>query len=129
MKRVLRWPTAVVVTVTAFAAATWICGAFVLTMRDTGVRWGIAGSLGVAVAAIAALWGHAYATRGDHKPTPEQTSSAPAGIGATRNTISGGTFHGTVIQSRHVETVNFAEPGTPAPPATADGPSAEGKIA
>jgi hypothetical protein len=34
---------AVLVTIAAFGAATWICGAFVLPMRDAGVRWGTSG--------------------------------------------------------------------------------------
>ena len=102
MKRsTLRWTVAFLVTVASFAAATWICGALILTMRDAGLRWTIAGSLGVAVAALAALWGHSYATAGHHEPVAGTTSSRPADTGGGNN-ISGGTFHGPVVQARDI---------------------------
>jgi hypothetical protein len=128
----LRWAVAVLVTIAAFAAATWVCGAFVLPMHDGGVRWGIAGGLGVAVAALAALWGHSYATaEHEHEHPDAQTAhAAPARAGRTGNKISGGTFHGPVIQGRDIGTLNLADPATgehaQAPPAAADNPPAEG---
>lgn len=127
----LRWAVAVVVTIAAFAAATWICGAFVLP-RDGGVRWGIAGGLGVAVAALAALWGHSYATS-EHKqeqPAAETVQAAPADTGRTSNKISGGIFHGPVIQGRDIGTLDLngsatAQHAQTPPPVAADNPPAE----
>lgn len=108
----VRWVVAVLVTIATFAAATWVCGAFVLPMHDGGVRWGIAGSLGVATAAVAALWGHSYASAEDHQPAAEETHAAPAATGRISNKISGGTFHGPVVQGRDIGTVNLADLAT-----------------
>jgi len=125
-----RWAVAVLVTIAAFAVATWICGAFVLPMHDDGVRWGIAGGLGVAVAALAALWGHSYATAEDEQPAAEESTAAPAGTGRTSNKISGGTFHGPVIQGRDIGALNLTGPATAehaqTPPPAADSTPAEG---
>jgi hypothetical protein len=130
MRPVLRWSVAVLVTIAAFAAATWTCGAFVLTMRDSAVRWGIAGGAGVAVAALAALWGHSYASAESPHPTPEQAHSAPASTSSTSNKIRGGTFHRPVMQGRDFGTVNLAAPGTgeptQTPPSASDDLPAEG---
>ena len=106
----LRWAVAVLVTVAVFAAATWVCGALVLTMRDAGVKWGIAGGLGVAVAALAALWGHSYATADHEQSATDAADILPASARKTSNKISGGTFHGPVIQARDVGPLNFAGP-------------------
>jgi hypothetical protein len=126
----LRWAAAVLVTIAAFAAATWICGAFVLPMRDGVVRWGIAGALGVAVAALAALWGHSYATAEHQEPAVEEAHAAPADAGRTSNKISGGTFHGLVIQGRDIGTIDLTGPATgrPAqtPPSATDSTPVEG---
>ncbi len=106
MRTTLRWLVAVLVTITAFAVATLLCGALVLAhaLRDPTVRWGIAGGLGVAVAALAALWGHSFA-KGEQpagatlgSDSPGTTGAAASGAGNTRNKISGGTFLGPVIQ-------------------------------
>jgi 4-amino-4-deoxy-L-arabinose transferase-like glycosyltransferase len=125
-----RWAVAVLVTIAAFAVATWVCGAFALPVRDGGVRWGIAGGLGVAVAALAALWGHSYATAEDQQPAAEAVRAAPVGTGRTRNKISGGTFHGPVIQGRDTGTLNLtgsaAAEHAQIPPPAADNPPAEG---
>lgn len=112
----LRWAVAAAVTIAAFAAVTWACGAFVLPMRDGEVRWGIAGGLGVAVAALAALWGSSYATAGHVQPAAEAVHDAPAdaGTGSTSNEISGGNFHGPVFQGRDIGPFN--PPTTRRPP-------------
>jgi hypothetical protein len=114
VKPVARWSAAAAVTVAAFAAAAWVSGALILpaVIRDPGIRWGLAGSVGVAVAALGALWGSSFAA-GDNSPEADSGSSdakpAPGraaqgrgdkGRGDTRNEITGGTFHGPVIQSR-----------------------------
>jgi hypothetical protein len=115
MKPVIRWLVAGLVTIAAFASVAWICGAVVLAtfMKDPGARWGVAGALGVAVAALAALWGHSFASA-------EVTLQADSGSDSCEdvhgpdlqnpgNTISGGTFHGPVIQGRNV---SIARPAT-----------------
>jgi hypothetical protein len=126
----LRWAVAVLVTITAFAAATWVCGAFVRPMRDGGARWGIAGGLGVAVAALAALWGHSYATAGHEQPATGEAHAAPASMRGTSNKIRGGTFHGPVIQGHDIGTLNLTSPAATEqaqiPPPSADNPAAEG---
>lgn len=108
--RVMRWLVAVVVTVAAFALVTWICGVLILQsmMKDSGIRWGTAGACGVAVAALAALWGNSFASAerskdpvcvGVNRAAPP---AATTGLGKTRNSITGGTFHGPVIQGRDI---------------------------
>lgn len=116
-KLTLRWSVAVLVTIAAFAAATWVSGALALTMRDAGVRWGIAGRLGVAVAALAALWGHSYATD-EHQSDTAKAFSDPATAGTTNNKISWGIFHGPVIQSRDIGTPNLTRPAADKPAQT-----------
>jgi hypothetical protein len=110
MKPANRWLVAVLSTVAAFVAGTWICGAVVLSgvMKDSATRWGIAGAFGVAVAALAALWGHSFATSEQvTSGTPEDNREASAkdaltGSEGTHNEISGGNFHGMVIQGRDI---------------------------
>jgi hypothetical protein len=130
----LRWTVAAGVTIAAFTAATWTSGALVLPalkMHDPAIRWGIAGALGVAVAALAALWGHFYATG---EPTPRQLESQPSdalhslpppassapGRGDTHNTISGGTFQRPVIQGRDIGPVDLAQSQPASPPSQAN---------
>jgi len=64
VSRVLRWFAAVVVTLVAFAAGTWVAGAIVLPhlVANQADRWVIAAGCGVAVAALAAMWGYRCAT-------------------------------------------------------------------
>jgi hypothetical protein len=121
MKAVVRWMIAALVTIAAFAVIAWICGAVVLVpfLRDPGVRWGVAGALGVAVAALAALWGHSFATaEGASEPVSgnDGREAVPGpGSGDTDNTISGGVFHGPVIQGRDISISGLAS-GQPVSP-------------
>lgn len=64
VSKVVRWFVAVVVTLLAFAVSTWVAGAIVLPhlVADHADRWVIAAGCGVAVAALAAMWGYRYAT-------------------------------------------------------------------
>jgi hypothetical protein len=51
-------------------------------LEDPAIRWGLASALGVALAALAALWGHGFATRTreeDHPRTPSGVSVHAAG--------------------------------------------------
>lgn len=107
MRKVARWSAATLVTMAAFAVGTWLCGAVILDhlLKDPAVRWGIASGLGVAVAALAALWGHSFAEGREAEETVSGSSSkVPAGVitgrGSTLNKISGGIFHGPVTQGR-----------------------------
>jgi hypothetical protein len=64
VRRTVGWWVAGLVTVAAFGAATWVSGVFLLplVMKSDADRWVVAAGLGVAVAALAALWGHSWAT-------------------------------------------------------------------
>ena len=63
MSRTLRWGAAGLVRAVVFGVVTWVTGAFLLplVMKSAGDRWAVASGLGVAVAALAALWGHSWA--------------------------------------------------------------------
>jgi hypothetical protein len=107
----VRWLVAGLTTIAGFAVTAWICGALVLPMvlQDGGARWGVAGGLGAAVAALAALWGQSFATAGEPgegaRPggaAASTTTTTAIRPGDTRNTISGGSFHGPVIQGRDI---------------------------
>lgn len=97
-----RWGLAIVVTVAAFVVPTLVCGVWVLVpvLQDSGTRWGVASGLGVAVAALAALWGHGFATGNARKS--ELRAVAP-GVGvqalgdravAVGGGVRGGVFTG-----------------------------------
>ena len=131
MKLIIRWLVAGLVTVVAFAVATWICGTLImpLIMKNDGIRWGVATALGVAVAALAALWGHSFAAL-KQPPEPGASQDKPAtapkrrltGSGSTHNKISGGTFHGTVTQGRDIS----GPVSSNVPPPSAPGPGTRG---
>ena len=59
MRRAVRWLIAVGVTIFAFAIGLWISGAMLLPvwLKSESDRWVIAAGLGIALAALAALWG------------------------------------------------------------------------
>jgi hypothetical protein len=82
-----RWLVAGVVTVAAFGVSLWLCGAVVLpSMLKSGAdRWVVAAGLGVAVAAVAALWGAWWAGR--------EPAAAPADPGG-RSVSAGGDISG-----------------------------------
>lgn len=82
MERSGRLVVAGLVTVATFAVVTWVCGAFVLpSMLDSGAdRWVVASALGVALAGLAALWGHGFATGTEAKPSPPPTPSVSVNV-------------------------------------------------
>ena len=86
MKPIARWLAAALVTVASFAAVVWICGALILPsfMKDASIRWGVAGALGVAMAALAALWGHSFATGG--QPADTASTGSPSATPKTATT-------------------------------------------
>jgi hypothetical protein len=108
MKSIVRWWVASLVTIATFATGTWVSGALILPtfMKDSAIRWGVAGGFGVAVAALAALWGHSFASAvqpGELAPRCDHGAGAKTVTtrsGSTHNEIRGGTFHRQVIQSR-----------------------------
>ncbi|MFI9771844.1 hypothetical protein ACIHJG_34010 [Streptomyces sp. NPDC052415] len=76
MPQNIRWAAAVLVTVAAFTVSTWLCGAVVLPsmLKDPAIRWGLASALGGAMAALAASWGHGFATRARREDPPRTPS-------------------------------------------------------
>ena len=72
MGRAARWLVAVGVMVAAFGVSLWVCGALLLPLwlKSGADRWVVAAGLGVAVAALAALWGASWAGE-----QPEASSS------------------------------------------------------
>jgi hypothetical protein len=97
--RIVRWGLAGLVTVAAFAATTWICGALILPIMtpDPDIRWSIAGGAGLAVAALAALWGQGFATapqenadRDGHAEIEDKTRESPRVDNKIVGTIQGG---------------------------------------
>jgi hypothetical protein len=65
------------VAIAAFGAATWLSGAFFLplVMKSGADRWVVAAGFGVAVAALAALWGQSWVARA----TQDEPRTAAAG--------------------------------------------------
>lgn len=94
--RTARWWVAGLVTAAAFGLAAGISGAFLLpvVMRSAADRWVVAAGLGVAVAALAALWGQSWATREDggevrgHPARPGATAAGERSVAASGD-ISG----------------------------------------
>lgn len=105
MERISKWWLAGLATLAAFSATTWICGALVLAAFriDSPTRWGIAGGAGVAVAALAALWGASFASRSEDK-TGEQEPTRPTATAVecdgVHNVIKGDVVGGSVLQGR-----------------------------
>ncbi len=89
MRQTVRWCVAGLVVVAAFGAATWGSGVFVLprAMKSEGDRWVVAAGLGVAVAALVALWGQSWATR-ESAAEPDTTAAGKRSITAAAD-ISG----------------------------------------
>ncbi len=116
MKQIIKWFVAVLVTVAAFSAATWASGVVLSLVHalDPDVRWGISGSVGVAVAALAALWGYGFASG-------EREAAAADHPQDVLNQISGDIKGGQVIQARDIAgPVSFGSPGPRPPPDTDD---------
>jgi len=97
--RTVKWWLAGLVTVTVFGLAAWVSGAFLLpaVMRSAADRWVVAAGFGVAVAALAALWGQSWATR-EGGGAASGTGRRPGRPGATatgeRSIAAGGDIGG-----------------------------------
>ena len=76
----VRWLVAIIVTMAAFAVSLWVCGALLLplVLKSEADRWVVAAGLGVAVAALAALWGSSWAGRQAEVSSAERTGSISA---------------------------------------------------
>jgi tetratricopeptide (TPR) repeat protein len=98
--RSARWGLAVGATVAAFALPTWLCGVWILAsaIPDDGQRWGVASGLGVALAALAALWGYGFATNDrpefEEHAVPQRLDVQASG---TRAVAVGGDVRGDVV--------------------------------
>jgi uncharacterized PurR-regulated membrane protein YhhQ (DUF165 family) len=81
MKSMSRWMLAICVTVGAFIISVFVCGAILLPIwiKSEADRWVIAAGLGVAVAALAALWGASFA-QSDHSDASVSERHSPKGI-------------------------------------------------
>jgi hypothetical protein len=82
MGRTRGWLTAGLMVAAAFGLATWISGAFLLplVLKSGADRWAVASALGVAVAALAAMWGQQWAMRDS---SSESAASATEGRSIT----------------------------------------------
>jgi len=100
--KAIRWVVAFLAVIAAFAVVTWLAGALILrdALTDPGVRWGVATAAGLAVATLAGLWAYGFAVGADKGEEGTATGAAKTGSGRVSNKISGGTFHGPVIQGR-----------------------------
>jgi len=80
-----RWLVAVVVTIAAFGVSLWLCGALLLPLilKSEADRWVVAAGLGVAVAALAALWGASWAGQSEDSSSGPGERSISAGGGIT----------------------------------------------
>jgi hypothetical protein len=117
-----------VVTLAVFSAALWVSEAVLpLWIKSDSDRWAVATSLSVALAAVAALWGAAFAQRADKpdpaedqpqtvaphadKPDPAddqpETVAQPADPPGTSITMHGeASGHGRVYQAGHDQIIN-----------------------
>jgi hypothetical protein len=93
--RAVRWGAAGLVTAAAFGVVTWVAGAFLLplVMTSSADRWVVAAGLGVAVAALAGLWGQSWATR-EPPAGPAAAAAAPAAAGGARSVTAAGDITG-----------------------------------
>jgi hypothetical protein len=69
MGHAVRWPVASLALAVVFAVITWVSGAFILPLwLSSGAdRWVVASAAGVAVAGLAALGAHGWASRAGDK--------------------------------------------------------------
>jgi hypothetical protein len=114
MRLVARWGGAVAVSAAGFALAWWICQE--LIGADEGVSLGVAGAVLAVLVAVAAWWAPRDADSGGADGARrEQVPAAGKQAGNVTNAISGGTFHGTVLQGGDFTGLTFgASPDAPA---------------
>ncbi len=122
-----RWAVAAVATVAAFASGTWVCGALLRSvMADPAVRWAVACGVGAALSALAAMWGHGFATCGTPpatgRPGADQASATASGAGSV---AIGGCNRGDISTSAASPgLLSPPSPDPPTPPPSGPPPSA-----
>ncbi|MFE7586431.1 hypothetical protein ACFU5Y_33245 [Streptomyces gardneri] len=104
----------------SFAAVTSLCGALVLPpmMEDAAIRWGLASAMGAALAALAAAWGHGFATRPPQVPAPTPPGRS-AHASAPRSAAVAGDNSGSISTGD----APAPTPPTPAVPAAGQPPA------
>jgi hypothetical protein len=98
-----------------------MCGALFLPMviKDSGARWGVGSALGVAVSALAAMWGYGFAVEGESEEE-SKTSRTSVNAEGEGSIAIGGSNHGTAVTSGVVaplKTESLDLPIFPASPA------------
>jgi hypothetical protein len=98
MDRGTRWLLAGVVTVAAFLVPTVVCGVWLLPtwLKDGPTCWAVASGLGVAVAALAALWGHGFASGGEAQKTAAEPDTGSATASGNRAVAIQGPVKGNI---------------------------------
>jgi len=106
----IRWLVAGLVTAAVFAATLLVSAALVLPLwiKSDADRWVVAGSVGVAMAALAALWGAGFARREKNGGSAQAAQAAqPADPSATGISMrADASEHGRVYQAGHDQTIN-----------------------
>jgi hypothetical protein len=112
MERFVRWVVAALVTAAAFAVPTWICGALVLpsVLKDPAIRWGLACALGVAMAALAALWGHDFATQTQENAGDRESPGRVVRASGGRAVAVGGSNRGSISTGGTAAPYQFPRP-------------------
>jgi hypothetical protein len=64
--------------------------------QDPAIRWGLASALGVALAALAALWGHGFATRAQEEARGRQRLGTVVRASGVRAVAIGGSNPGSI---------------------------------
>jgi hypothetical protein len=97
MGRAARWLVAAGMTLGVFAVALWVSGAFILPLwiKSGSDRWVIATGVGLAIAALAALWGVGFARHEQQRNAEPAESSRPAEVIMTATASE----HGRVNQT------------------------------
>jgi hypothetical protein len=111
VNQVIRWCAAGLITAAVFSAGTVICGLLVLplVLRSLADRWVVASALGVAVAALAALWGASWAEEGNRQAARDNASQDGPEVAVTGGEVSfGGDNYGIVSTGDHA--ANTSDP-------------------
>lgn len=114
MRLVGRWGMAVGIGAAGFVLAWWVCQE--LIRLDEGISLGIAGAVLAVLLAVGSWWAPRGADGGGAAGAMrEQVSPVGEKSGDVENTISGGAFHGPVLQGRDFPGLTFgASPAAPA---------------
>jgi hypothetical protein len=81
LKKLARWLIAIIATISAFAVGLYGAGSLFLPLyiKSGGDRWVIAAGLGVAFAALAALWGINFVEGTDNEVVDEKADGSYPG--------------------------------------------------